>query len=121
MGNEISSNKLPEKFGSITGKDGKFRPGYYVSKDKVIYQGSELELLPNESNFEKLKYGYAKTNMNVFYKGKIVQGANPATFDTIKRPDVKEPTLKELNSVLGMDYLGNTKRYYHKGEMCKNV
>ena len=111
MGNNIST---PKKFGSITGKDGKFRPGYYKNKDKIIYQGNIIELLPNESNFEKLKYGYAKTNMNVFYQGKVITGANPATFDTVKRPDIKGE-LKELNSVLGMDYLGNTKRFYHKG------
>jgi len=107
------------KFGSIYDPE-KVRPGYYVSKDQVIYNGTPMEFAPNEEGFEKLGYGYAKTNMNVYYKGKVVQGANPNTFSTLIRTDKeikKHPNLLKLNSVLGTDFVDNQKRFYHKGSL----
>jgi hypothetical protein len=128
MGN-TESNVLPEKttFGSIYGKDGVFRPGYYWKKGKLklIYQGNEIPLVPDETDFKSLKYGYFITNKRVFYKGVPILFANPKTFCTIQREKVKTLTLNaqknaelaKLNSVLGMDYNLNKKRIYHKNNI----
>ena len=124
MGNEqsvppVGGEKGKIKFGSIYSPE-KIRPGYYISKDQIIYKGKKMELIPNEENFEKLGYGYAKTNMNVYYKGKTIPGANPKTFSTLIRTDKeikKNQNLLKLNSVLGTDFIDNKKRFYYKGNL----
>jgi len=101
------------------------RPGYYFSKSKVIYKGTQIPFLQDESSFRKLGYGYAKSNIRVFYKGVPIPLANPNTFTTINRNNVKKEfndySLLKLNSVLGMDYLNETKRVYYKGELISLV
>jgi hypothetical protein len=118
MGNSQSK----KHFGSVyPDENSQARPGYYFSKGKVIYQGTSIEPLPNEDTFQKLKYSYAKSNQRVFYKGNPIHGANPKTFVSINRPDVKKfsnkPELEKLNSVLGMDIENNTKRFYYRGKV----
>ena len=124
MGN-TNSNVVKEKFGSIYSKDGITRPGYYWkkgNKKKLIYQGNEITLLPDETDFKSLKYGYFVTNLRVFYKGMPLLQANPKTFSTVTRNNIKSINLKsekinelaKLNSVIGLDYFGNKKRFYHK-------
>jgi hypothetical protein len=124
MGN-TNSNIVKEKFGSIYSKDGITRPGYYWKKGnnkKLIYHGNEIILLPDENNFKSLKYGYFVTNLRVFYKGMPLLQANPKTFSTVTRNNIKSINLKsekinelaKLNSVIGLDYFGNKKRVYHK-------
>ena len=124
MGN-TNSNVVKEKFGSIYSKDGITRPGYYWkkgNKKKLIYHGNEITLLPDETDFKSLKYGYFVTNLRVFYKGMPLLQANPKTFSTVTRNNIKSINLKsekinelaKLNSVIGLDYFGNKKRVYHK-------
>ena len=87
---------------------------YYFNKNKVIYKGVEIQLLPNEAEFEKLKYGYLKSNMRVFYKGQPIPGANQKSFTVINRSVQDNKT----NSVLGSDYdLHFNKRFYFKGKI----
>ena len=96
------------------------RPGYYFSKYKVIYKGHQIDLLESEGSFKKLGYGYAKSNLRVFYKGIPIPLANANTFTTINRNNVKKEfgnNYLKLNSVLGMDYLNETKRVYYKGSL----
>ena len=124
MGN-TTSNEQPEehgvKFGSIHGLDGKYRPGYYIRNGKVLYKGEEIKHMDGETDFQKLNYGYLKSNKRVFYNGKQIPFANPITFSTIKRPDVnkiskfpeKNKEFQKLNSVLGVDFIGNKKRIYY--------
>ena len=96
-------------------ENGNIRDGYYKNKKGVFYDGVSLNLSKRElSSFEKLKYGYAKTNFHVFYKGTIIEGANPKTFTTINRKNMPEE-YKKLNSVIGMDFENNTKRIYQFG------
>lgn len=121
MGNNTSTPE-PEKvkFGTVYGIDGKVRPGYYLGNGKVVYKGQEIPTTPGETDFQKLKFGYLKSNKYVYYNGKIIPGANQATFLTIERKNVKtlskDPVknkeFEKLNSVLGMDYVGNKKRIY---------
>jgi hypothetical protein len=125
MGNTPSTNET-FKFGSIygkVGKDGKVekvRPGYYFGK-MIMYKGQQIPIMENETDFQKLKFGYAKSNTRVFYNGKPIH-ANPATFLVFTRnnvktlskfPDKNEEFFK-LNSVLGMDFLGNKKRIFFR-------
>ena len=122
MGNTNSIVK--KEFGSIYGKDGVTRPGYYWNKSsKLIYKGTEIPLLPDENNFKSLKYGYFITSKRVFYKGVPILQANPKTFSTITRDNISNATnnkkLLKLNSVLGMDYLENKKRFYHKNTIVE--
>lgn len=123
MGNNlVKLNENVLKFGSIYNTDGKTRPGYYFSKNKIIYKGQEIPILINESCFQKLKFGYAKSNKRVFYNGKVLLMANPSTFSVIMRNNVKllskfpekNKSFSKLNCVLGMDYVHNTKRVYLK-------
>ena len=119
MGNKNSIEKV--NFGSIHPKENeKPRPGYYFKKTKRMYKGNDIQLVPDEDSFKKLKYGYAKSNKRVFYKGLEIPGANPSTFSIISRPNVnniieKSEQLVKLNSVLGMDFDCNKKRLYYKG------
>ena len=120
--NSITNSNIKEKFGSIYNKDGITRPGYYWKKGKnkkLIYKGVDIPLLPGEDKFKSLKYGYLVTNKRVFYKGLPILQANPKSFSTITRDKINEfnTELKKLNSVLGMDYLGNKKRFYHKNNI----
>ena len=121
MGN-IESKR---NFGSIYGTSGVVRPGYYIGKDTLIYQGVKIPLMQDERDFKKLKFGYLKTNKRVFFKGKPIIEANPKTFSTITRDNVKNVStnsqkisdLVKLNSVLGMDFYGNKKRIFHKDKI----
>ena len=124
MGNSSSSSiKQPHPFGKVYAKEGeKTRPGYYFTAGKIIYAGVEVALLPDERDFMKLNYGYLKTNRRVLYKGVSILPANPFTFSIIGRKNVnsiskypeKNEAFVKLNSVLGVDYDGNTKRVYFK-------
>ena len=95
-----------------------------------MYQGETINLLPDEISFDKLKYGYAKSNKQVFYQGKPILGADPKTFIVINRKNIKSITqipeydemnnnsldiLLKLNFVLGVDHLNNKKRIYYQG------
>ena len=122
MGTGQSTPEVKERqhFGSVYGNTGKIRPGYYIKNGIVVYGGQSIELLPGETNFQKLKYGYLKSNFHVFYRGRVVPHANPATFTVLNRNNVstlskhpeKNSQFEKLNSVLGMDFLGNKKRIY---------
>ena len=122
MGN-TQSNKVTTTFGSVNPKDGTPpRPGWYINKCKLIYSGTMIELLPNEKDFQKLNYGYLKTNLRVFYKGIPIHNANPNTFGIINRNSLNTVTKNpnqfvKLNSVLGIDYINNKKRLYHNGAL----
>ena len=118
IGNNITK-KI--KFGSIH-DPGNPRPGYYYNQNTrtLKYHTHEIILLPGENIFKKLKYGYAKTNKRVFYKGIHIPGVIPDNFSTLTIPEVKElgiPKLTKLNSVLGI--LGNS--YYYKGKLIDRV
>jgi hypothetical protein len=65
-------------------------------------------------SFQKLKYGYAKTEIHVLYKGNIIEDANPKSFITINRKNMPEE-YKKLNSVIGMDFENGKKRIYQFG------
>jgi hypothetical protein len=123
MGNNNSTNVVPKKnFGSINPGEGeKARPGYHFGKNKIIYNGIAIELLPNEKNLMKLGNGYAKTSVRVFYQGNAIPEAIPKTFQVINRNKVKDITsnkeLIDLDSVLGMDFDGTTKRIYYRGNL----
>ena len=122
MGNNTSVPQ-PEKvkFGTVYGTDGKVRPGYYIRNGTVVYKGQKILTIPGETDFQKLKYGYLKSNKHVYYNGKVILGANPSTFLTIERKNVerlsknpvKNNEFRKLNSVLGIDYIGNKKRIYY--------
>jgi hypothetical protein len=123
MGNVNSTKETKTNFGSIYPKENdKPRPGYYFNVSKKMYQGNEISILPDEDSFKKLKYGYAKSNLRVFYKGVPIQDANPKTFSIISRSNVaniidNSEQLVKLNSVLGMDYNCNKKRLYFHGNI----
>jgi hypothetical protein len=112
--------KEKQHFGSVYGNSGKLRPGYYIKNGIVVYKGQRLELLPGETDFQKMKYGYLKTNYRVFYKGQQIPHANPVTFTVLNRNNVsklskypeKNNEFEKFNSVLGMDFIGNEKRIY---------
>jgi hypothetical protein len=118
MGNK---NTVPN-FGSVYPKENeKPRPGYYFNNVAKMYHGLPIEVLPDENSFKKLKYGYAKSNKRVFYKGVPIQDTFPDTFSIISRANVKNiidgsEQLVKLNSVLGMDYSSNKKRLYYRGK-----
>ena len=125
MGNTPSTVEEKVKFGSIYPSNGKVRPGYYFRNNKstkVIYKGNEIPIMENEEGFQKLKFGYLKSNLRVFYNGLPIFLANPATFSVITRNNVnslskipeKNKEFLKLNSVLGMDFIGNKKRIYFK-------
>ena len=119
MGNTV--NKV--NFGSIYPKENqKSRPGYYFKKNKKLYHSIPMEINDGEDSFQKLKYGYAKSNQRVFYKGIPIQDTFPNTFSIISRSNVRNiiensNQLVKLNSVLGMDYDCNKKRLYYRGKL----
>jgi len=125
--NEENSKKIHTGgFGSINpDENGKARPGYYINNNRIIYNGSQIPVIPGETGFHKLKYGYLKSDKRVFYKGMVIPFANPATFLTITRNNVntlsrypeKNNEFQRLNSVLGMDFVGNRKRIYLKDKI----
>ena len=124
MGN--NNTKIEKSnFGNILGTNGKFRPGYYISNGKFIYKGKQTNFMENEKDFQKLKYGYFKSNKRVFYNGDVILEANPLTFSVITRNNVKSLSknpdknedFKKLNSVLGMDYIGNKKRIFYRNRI----
>jgi hypothetical protein len=126
MGNNTSMITEKKPFGSIyKSEHGKTRPGYYIKGNKVIYKGKQINVLENETDFQKLKFGYLKSNKRVFYSGESIHTANPLTFTVLTRNNVhtlsKSPEKNEefgkLNSVLGMDFLGNKKRIFYKNRI----
>ena len=109
------------KFGSIH-DPGNPRPGYYYNQNTrtLKYHTHIIPLLQGENVFKKLKYGYAKTNKRVFYKGIHIPGAIPDNFNTLTIPEVKElgnSNLSKLNSVLGIF----DNNYYYKGKLINRV
>ena len=114
------------KFGSVN-DPGNPRPGYYYNQNTrtLKYHTHLIPLLPGENVFKKLKYGYAKTNKRVFYKGIHIPGAVPDNFSTLTIPEVKElgiPNLSKLNSVLGIldnNSYNSKYSYYYKGKLIK--
>lgn len=110
-----------KKFGNVYPEPGeKARPGYYFAKTGIVYAGEPINVITGESGFQKLKYGYLKSNKRVFSKGKVIPGANPATFTVLTRNNVskiskfpeKNEEFKKLNCVIATDFVGNTKRVY---------
>jgi hypothetical protein len=121
MGN-VNSISISEKVTIYPKENEKPRPGYYFSVSRKMYHGNEIVLLPNEHSFKKLKYGYAKSNLRVFYQGVPIQNAIPNTFSIISRPNVRNiindsEQLVKLNSVLGMDFDCSKKRIYFRGNL----
>ena len=113
--------KEPSNFGKVYASEGeKTRPGYYFGKGGVVYKGQSIIPLPGETGFQKLKYGYLRSNKRVFFKGQPLIGANPDTFTVITRNNVhslcknqeRNQEFKRLNTVLGTDFVGNTRRVY---------
>ena len=119
MGNSLSSNVPVQEgkkiiFGSVN-DDSHPRAGYYHNKNTIKYHTIPIILIPGESSdsFKKLKYGYAKTNKRVFYKGVPISGVNPNTFYVINRNNPENNT----NSVLGISTGTGTinKKIFYKG------
>jgi len=113
--------KEPQQFGNVHPQPGqRARPGYYVKGNVVVYQGQTLPMLPGETDIQKLKYGYLKTNKRVFFKGNVLPSANPSTFtvltrnntDSISKSPEKNQSFKRMNCVMATDFQGNTKRVY---------
>jgi hypothetical protein len=106
----------PQSFGSVNPSEGeKGRPGYFITKFGVKYQGKEIIPLPGENTFKKLNYGYAASNLRVFYNGKAIPDADPKTFTIVPRK--KEEKLKHLNCVLGKDVKSGKIRWYKFGNV----
>jgi hypothetical protein len=132
MGNSSSSSELGKTSVYKVTEENKFnteekqevvniRHGYYKNKKSVYYDGISLNLSKKDiSSFKKLKYGYAKTNIHVYYKGNIITDANPNTFITINRKNMPEE-FKKLNSVIGMDFKNETKRIYQFGILLYTI
>ena len=125
MGNSVSTEPIKKKliFGSVNDELHP-RAGYYHNGNIIKYHTVPIVLIPGElpNTFIKLKYGYAKTNKRVFYKGAGILNANSATFSVINRDNVKvlnDNNLIKLNSVLGMDYYNNKRRIYYKGVLTE--
>ena len=119
MGNVTSNESKKYKFGSTQDPNSP-RPGYYFKNKKIKYHSTTIELVPNEKieTFEKLKYGYAKSNMRVFYNGLPITSADPKTFKILNRQEaINIKDIPNLNSVLGMD----SKNIYHKGKVIKKL
>ena len=114
------------KFGSIH-DPGNPRPGYYYNQNTRIlkYHTHEIVLLPGENIFKKLKYGYAKTNKRVFYKGIHLTSANQNNFETMNIPEIKKlgiHSLSKYNSVLGVEKVdGTITKVYYKGKLVPGV
>lgn len=54
--------------------------GYGIDDKNVFWKGKKLNIYNEEKyNFISFKYGYAKTNTNVYYRGHIIK-ADPKTF-----------------------------------------
>ena len=114
MGNLNSSEFGKTSILKVEGQN--VRYGYYKNREKVLYDGVDLNLLKSElPTFKKLKYSYAKTNRHVFYKGQIIPEANPKTFMVLDRKHMPEEYI-HLNSVIGMDFADDTKRIYQFGK-----
>jgi len=128
FGDTTHSSKI--KFGSIH-DPGCPRPGYYYNQNTRIlkYHINNINLLPGENTFKKLKYGYGKTNKRVFYKGIHITNANPNTFTTLTIPEIRNiinivpkydtTELIKLNSVLGIETGSNgvINKVYYKGKL----
>jgi hypothetical protein len=101
------------------------RPGYYFTLGKVMYKGQLIPLLPDEKEFQKLKYGYLKSNLRVFYNGTYIPDANPVTFSVLTRKNTKtlskfpkkNQEFTKLNCVLGMDFVCDKKRIYYRNNI----
>jgi hypothetical protein len=114
MGN--TQIKPQQPFGSVNPSEGgKGRPGYFITKECVKYQGVVIPAIQGENTFEKLNYGYAKSNLRVFYKGKVVFDADPKTFTIVQRN--KEKKFSTLNCVLGRDVKNGKIRWYQFGKL----
>ena len=106
----------PQSFGSVNPSDGeKGRPGYFITKSGVKYQGIFIPPVPGENTFKKLNYGYAVSNLRVFYEGKPIPNADPKTFNIVPRG--KEAKFKHLNCVLGRDVKAGKVRWYKFGNI----
>jgi len=123
MGNKQSSEQIKVPFGGVNDQQNP-RPGYYYRNGNNFFQYSTIrtELLPDENHFQKLGCGYAKTNKRVFYKGVVVPGAVPLSFQivhrnrlqTLSKDPEKNRELIKQNKTLGLDFSGNKKRVYLK-------
>ena len=115
-----------KKFGSIYDPSNP-RPGYYYNKNTRVlkYKIHNIILLQGEYNFVKLKYGYAKTNKRVFYKGIHLTSANQNNFETMNIPEIKKlgiHSLSKYNSVLGVEKVdGTITKVYYKGKLVPGV
>ena len=123
MGNTNSAQVKAKKFGSINDPDNS-RPGYYNNGKMIKYHTTEISLIPGEdiNSFKKLRYGYAITNKRAFYKGTPMLGVNPSHFGLLNRdqvPSLNDPNLTKLNSVIGVESLGNKKNIYYKGKLIR--
>ena len=119
MGNSQSSPETKKIiFGSVN-DDSHPRAGYYHNKNIIKYHTTQIKMIPGElpESFEKLKYGYAKTNKRVFYKGVPISGVNPITFYVINRNNPENNT----NSVLGVSIIppNNIKKMFYKGVLLE--
>ena len=119
MGNS-SSVIVPEPkkiiFGSVN-DDSHPRAGYYQYKNTIKYHTKVITLIPGElpESFKKLKYGYAKTNKRVFYKGVPISGVNPNTFYVINRNNPENNTNSVLGISTGTGTGTITKKIFYKG------
>ncbi len=117
MGNTQTRITPRPSFGSVNPDAGeKGRPGYFITKNGVKYQGQLIPPLPGENTFQKLNYGYAVSNLRVFCNGKPIPDADPKSFTVISRELVKKnPNFTKLNCVLGKDAKNNKVRWYKFG------
>ena len=115
MGNtQVKPQK--QAFGSVNPCEGeKGRPGYFITKTGVKYCGKEIPPIAGEVAFEKLNYGYAKSNLRVFYNGKPMPDVDPKTFVIVSRKEIAKGQFAKLNCVLGKDVKNNKERWYQFG------
>ena len=91
---------------------------YKVIKNNLELEKNNFMTTEITNHCKKLKYGYAKTSIHVFYKGNIIEGADPVSFETINRKQMPDQYKKfKLNSAIGvdMDYVKKKKRIYQFG------
>lgn len=80
-----SQERCDRRHGSRPGyehRDRHHRSPYFVSENKVYFDGREIEGA-SASSFSKLRDGYAKDTWNVYYCGVKMDGASSNSFKVL--------------------------------------
>ena len=73
---------------------------YSTDSVRVYYGGKLLET--EAASFRVLQYDYAVSNSHVFWRGTVLKGADPATFEILPLVD-NGPTAKDKNNTYSFD------------------